>query len=916
MVGRYLVIEARGVHATSAVYDAYDPELKRRVSLELLRAEGGGVEAERERARLLRAAQARARVAHANVVATYDVGVFGQHVFLAMERLETQPLDEWLVARPRAWREVLAVFVAAGRGLAAAHAVGVVHGDFEVGQVRVGPDGRVHVTGFRLARHAPSASAAASRVDAVRRWEAPSAAGAGTPTASEVDAGAPREGPLADQFAFCVALHEALYGRQRASPHPRGHVPMWPRRLLLRGLSPDPSTRFPALPALLDALQRGITRRWRRGAMVAAGMLLLAACVGLTHVLLTSASWSCGAAREELASVWGPAQQGAIQAAFAASGRPYATAAWERVRGDLAAYTGTWVQARIEVCLSAHARGSRSEDEAVGRRMRCLDSRLAEVSALTALLSKADAKMVDEAHRVTAGLPAVSVCLSREVGSDTRAPADAEARERLRSTLARGRALLATGRYAEGIALVEPEARWVRESGNRQAGAELMLLLGELREGAGKWRDAEAALFEALDCAEATRQDVISTRAWTLLVRVSCIGLDEYELAARWKDRAVAALERLGPGHELARIQLLTYTGTLLRMQRHYEDAVTTQTQALKLAEATFGPDSLEAADVLLELGLTQWRNLNPTESRSYLERSAAITERALGREHPEAARRRQAVVPTLWIRVQVPHLAYDDPAKAREDLALGERTSRETLATLERTLGPDHPRIYDVLNELASTLVLSGRGTEALPYFERALGIVEKTDGARSLGAATVRGNMGVLHLKSGQYAASAAQFREVVAIRESLYGPRSAPVAPYLRNLARALMGLQRHEEALALFHRGLEIELEQPADPDSRWTVALTELGQTYLRLHRPAEAIALLERAVAGAPQARPSPGDRTEARFLLGRALWESRRDRARAVRVVTEAKRMASEDGALPDQHERIDAWLAHPEKR
>jgi len=924
-VGRYLLVEVLGVHATSAVYDAYDPELKRRVSLELLRTGRAGMDVEQERAQLLREAQARARVAHANVVAIYDVGTFDQHVFLAMERVGTQTLREWLMAAPRAWREVLAAFVAAGRGLAAAHEVGVVHGDFEPGQVRLGPDGRVHVTGFRLARRGPSAHDAASRVDRVRGWGLPASDAVPPPPALGRGQGAPLSGPRVDQLAFCVTLHEALYGAQPAAgappseqgavASPRSRAPMWPRRLLLRGLCADAPEGFASLSALLDALERGGGRRWRRGLLAAGGVALVAACVGLTHVLHTSASWACAGAREELASIWGPEQKAAVQASFATTGRPYATVAWERVRRELDAYVDAWVGARVDTCLATRGRSARSEEEQ-GKRMRCLDSRLADISALTALLAQADAKTVDEAHRATTGLPPIAGCLGQGAHGDAREPADAQTRERLRSVMARGRALLATGRYAEGIALIEPEARAIQAAGNRHEGAEVSLLLGELLEGAGKWREAETALFDALDVAEATRQDVISTRAWILLVRVSCIGLDEYELAARWKDRAVAALERLGPGHELSRIQLLTYTGTLLRMQRHFEEALATQTQALTLAEATFGPDSLEVADVLLELGLTHWRNLRPAESRVHLERGAAITERALGADHPEAAYRRQAVVPVLWLRASEPHLAYDDPAKLREDLEFGVRTSLETLAKLERTLGPEHPRIYDVLNELASTLMLSGRVSEALPYFSRALRVVEKSDGARSHGASTVRLNLGVLHYKQGNWAAAVEQLGEAVAIREELYGPRSAVITPALRHIGHALIQLRRHDEGLAVLHRVVDIEFGQPSDVNARWILALSALGQGYLDCHRPLEAIAPLERAVSGLPQARAAPGHRTQARFLLGQALWKSGKDRPRALRLVAEAKQMASSDGAWQELRENIDAWLLHPKKR
>src|SRR3569833_2273347 len=130
------------------VFLAYDPELDRKVALKLLRLGKLGTTG---MARLLREAQALARLSHPNVVPVYDVGTVDNQAFVAMEYVEGQTLKRWLKT-PRAWRDIVGVMRDAGRGLAAAHAAGLVHRDFKPDNVLIGADGRVRVVDFGLAR--------------------------------------------------------------------------------------------------------------------------------------------------------------------------------------------------------------------------------------------------------------------------------------------------------------------------------------------------------------------------------------------------------------------------------------------------------------------------------------------------------------------------------------------------------------------------------------------------------------------------------------------------------------------------------------------------------------------------------------------------------------------------------------------
>ncbi|MCB9752926.1 MAG: serine/threonine protein kinase [Myxococcales bacterium] len=154
-IGRYVVLSTLGAGAMGVVLSAYDPELDRKIAIKLLK--GTGVTS-KARARLRREAQALARLNHPNVVTVHDVGVHAGRVFVAMEFVKGETLGEWTRARPGAWAELVRVFRAAGRGLAAAHETGLIHRDFKPENVMIGGLRRqLSTRGNPGARHRDSA---------------------------------------------------------------------------------------------------------------------------------------------------------------------------------------------------------------------------------------------------------------------------------------------------------------------------------------------------------------------------------------------------------------------------------------------------------------------------------------------------------------------------------------------------------------------------------------------------------------------------------------------------------------------------------------------------------------------------------------------------------------------------------------
>ncbi len=928
MVGRYVVLAKLGEGTMGEVFAAYDPELDRKVALKLLAHRHGRHAG--ARARLRREAQALAKLEHPNVVTVYDVGEHEGQLFIGMEFVPGQTLQDWMAARdrPRPWPEVVRVLAAAGQGLAAAHDVGLVHRDFKPANVMLGSEGRVRVMDFGLVRSGEldSSEVSQSGEGPAKRVDVLTHAGAvlGTPAYMPLEQ-FEGEGVDArsDQFSFCVTLYEALYGERpfaadeigtliaklasgRIGEPPRGtKVPSWLRKIVLRGLAASPDARWPSMHALLAALADDPDRRRRRRLVRGGvGVLLLGLAVLAWPQPEVEPEQVCAGMEVHLVDVWDPQRRAAVTAAMAATQLGFASDTSARVARALDIYAAAWLRARVAACEATH-RGEQS-GELLDLRMACLDERLTHLRATVELLAAADTTIMLEASEMVTGLPSIERCADvdslRAEQPPPEDPQQAAEVERLDVLRIDVLALDRAGKYADALAQADALARAAESLGYEPLMVRAWLVQAKASERLGDYERALTILSGAYDLALARHMSGEAAEAARRTMSILGTRLIRFDEARAWA-RHAGPLARADTNETLA---TYLYELSLLDVaEGQYDDARAHGEQALAIRSAMHGEEHPDVAASLTGLGNVALAQGHFDEALAFLERALALEQRVLGPDHPDVAASLNAL---------------GNASLDQGQPKLAEGYHRRALAIREQAFGPEHPDVAASLNNLGNVAAELGQLDEAFAFHQRSLAIKEQVLGPDHPHIGTSLNNLGTIATEQDELDVALGYHRRALAIREQALGPDHPEVATSLHNLGDLHLRRGEFELARSYFERALATHERALGSEHPALAHSLYGLGKTWLWLEDPGRALIVLERA----DRVWASSDDdvqRSAIRFELARALWdvapERGRDRARAIALAHTAHDALARDGRqrfglIAD----IEAWMAAHRKR
>ncbi len=865
-LGRFQIVGELGQGGMGTVFEAYDETLDRKVAVKQLYGEA----ATEHQQRLLREAQALARLSHPNVVQVHDAGVAAGGLFIAMELVSGQTLRAWQ-QQPKDWRTCVDVYTQAGCGLAAAHAAGIVHRDFKPANCIVDARGRVKVLDFGLARghgdddgdeqrQATLGPTAPDDDDGVPAPSNPALAvlarqltqtGAVMGTPAYMAPEQTRQRPVdarADQFSFCVSLYEAIHGVRpfdgmagmirmfegetpSFTPSP-SHVaqpktPKWLRMMLTQGLAVDPKDRFETMDALLALIEDRLQRR-RRGRL--GGLVLSAGLVLAWGTSATLGDTPCEGLRDSAMAAWTPERRESVELALLATTMEFAEPAWASVSRGLDSYSEQWVEARAQACEATHVEHAASE-ELLELRLGCLDRRALHVHAVVEQLLTADAGVVAHAGQAVRSLPPVEVCADTELlrGEALELPEHLEpAAKDLRASIADAWAAGAAGRWESGLELgneAVSEAEALGEDG-AQLVAEAKLVRGRLLRSAQRLQEAREDLGAVLERSEEVEDREMTLDALRELATASAAGEDQVSFAA-WMPAIRGKLRRLRDRPRFD-ADLYALEGLLATTEGDHEEAVGSLTVAVELYRSLGSSAVTELSYGLILMG----------QAHAELEHDDDA-QRALG--EAMALAQAEALFPMMVMAGD--HLAHLHFWNGRYEQA--EVVGRRTLELAQHSYGERSAATIAKLLLLADLAEIRGDIPSARDLLQRARASIAPHVPARR--RAQVHHQAGHFERGQGELDAALEAYRLARAAWADVPSPQPLQLANLDVNIGDCLMILGEFDSARQTYQQVLATLELHASSEEPLWVFASLGLGHVLVEQGEVERGIHHLRRA---------------------------------------------------------------------
>lgn len=776
------------------VYRAEDLDLGRQAALKV--STGTSTRAQQDKIEL--EARVLAKLSHPNVVTVYGVGSHGARMFIAMEYADGGTSRQWL-REPRPSHAVLDHFVAAGRGLQAAHLVDVVHGDFKPDNILLAEHGRVLVADFGLAQ-LPALQRTHDDFDSEHGSQ--TAAGGTLAYASPERRRGEEATVQSDLFALCVCMHEGLTGRRpeideqstavEVSSRPGGvSRRVW--AAIVRGLHPSLNTRWTDVGDLLDEITKA---RRRRPWPLLAGSVVVAGSIGL---------WggqppSCEVPDALVDELWNPQLAEKLAQAHAALDAPMAATSAASVNAALEDYAQRWRQARQTVCRATHVEHTQS-DAQLDARMRCLDQGKRTAERLVSMLTVSDASVVSRSLSATSNLPSPAQCV---INPDRPAmPSDetaAAAIEGVQADLAEGRALILLGHFADVVDLLEPHLPSQAVADHSPTAIDLDIVYGQALAGLGRHDDAAPRVHRALG--RALEAGLLSQAAWAAgsMTRLVAAQRSTAAQVDAWADVATGLLRRIN-ADDLRHAQLHAQKGQAAILQGNL-DAAESHYRTARTTFAAFGRTDL-AAKALSNLGNIHSARGDYGAAENFHEQALALATERVGEHHP-----------TLGPMLE--GIAY---ARRQQGSARGlDAMYGRALALYRDNLGPNSIKAAALQGKFGGWLREQRRIDEAIDRYRAGLEMMDANPDAEDDGVRMrLMGNLGSTLTEAERYDEAAIwQYRNVEALKELPLEQRSLAAA--LVNLSITEQSRGNGDKAAVLADRGLALarKVFDPDDP----------------------------------------------------------------------------------------------------